>query len=258
MPEMPRTPENLPDPDGETPAGRDALFAALRSKPSRAQALVGLLLFVVGFGAATQVRSNEQDDQFAGLRQDDLVSAFDGLAASTERAENEIDRLTQTKEELQNSTTSRRAALEAARQQEAVLDILAGAVPTVGPGIRITITDEAGAVSDAVVLDLVQELRAIGAEAIEVNDRIRLIAQSSIEQGDAGITIDGELVEAPYVIDVIGEPETLEGSLDFPGGPVERVEKVSGTLVAEPLDEVQIESVVDVERPDFADPVDNQ
>lgn len=251
-------PDKTPGPEPTAPSGREALFAALRSKPSRAQVLVGILLFTVGFAAATQVRSTEQADEFSGLRQSDLIRAFDGLAASTERAENEIERLKRTKDELQNSTTSRQAALEAAREQEAVLNILAGAVPTVGPGIRVTITDPNGQVSDAVLLDLVQELRAIGAEAIEVNDRIRLVAQSSIEMGEAGITIDGELVEAPYVFDVIGEPETLAGSLDFPGGPVERVEKVGGTLVDEELDAVQIQSVVEVERPDFADPVDNQ
>lgn len=242
----------------EPPAGRDALLSALRSKPSRAQLVVGLLLFVVGFAAATQVRSNEQDDQFAGLRQADLIRAFDGLAASTERAENEIDRLTRTREELQNSTTSRQAALQAAREQEAVLRILAGTVQTTGPGIRVTITDPEGQVSAATLLDLVQELRATGAEAMEVNDRIRLVAQTAIEQTDAGIMLDGELVDAPYVLDVIGEPEALEGSLDFPGGPVERVEEAGGTLFAEQLDEILIESVVEVEEPDFADAIEEQ
>lgn len=254
----------MPEPDPTTdvpeepPAGRDALLAALRSRPSRAQVLVGLLLFTVGFAAATQVRSNEQDDRFAGLRQADLIRAFDGLAASTERAENEIDELTRTKEDLQDDSTSRRAALESARQQEAVLRILAGTVPTTGPGIRITIADPAGQVSAGTVLDLIQELRATGAEAMEFNDRIRLVAQTSIEESDAGILLDGELVEAPYVLDVIGEPEALEGSLDFPGGPMERVEEADGTLSSEPLDEVLIASVVELENPDFAEPQDEQ
>jgi len=265
MPESPENPQREPDVEPEVepgveaeekkpPSGRDALLAALKARPGRAQVLVGLLLFAVGFAAATQVRSNEQDDPYGGLRQDALIRVFDGLAGSQERAENEIERLTETKEDLQSSTSQRQAALELAQQEEAVLSILAGTVPTTGPGIRITITDSAGAVTADIILDLFQELRASGAEAMEFNDRVRVIAQTSLEQADGAISLDGVLVEAPYVIDVIGEPTTLEGSLDFPDGPIEQVDEAGGSLDSEQLDEVIIESVVDLEQPDFAEP----
>ena len=243
----------MPEPEKPT-SGRDALIAALKSRPGRAQVLVGLLLFAVGFAAATQVRANEQDDDYGGLRQSDLIRVFDGLAGSQQRAENEIDRLTETKEDLQSSTSQRRAALELAQQEESVLSILAGTAQTSGPGIRITITDTAGAVTADIILDLIQELRASGAESMEFNDRVRVIAQTAVEQGDGAISLDGVLVESPYVIDVIGEPTTLEGSLDFPDGPIEQVDEAGGTLDAEQLDEVLILSVVDLEQPDFAEP----
>jgi uncharacterized protein YlxW (UPF0749 family) len=251
---MPEQPENqTPEVPEKSPSGRDALLAALRSRPGRAQVLVGLLLFAVGFAAATQVRSNEQDDEYGGLRQSDLIRVFDGLAGSQQRAENEIDRLTGTKEDLQSSTSQRRAALELAQQEEAVLSILAGTAQATGPGIRITITDTAGAVTADIILDLVQELRASGAEAMEFNDRVRVIAQTAVEQADGGISLDGVLVESPYVIDVIGEPTTLEGSLDFPDGPIEQVDDAGGSLVAEQLDEVLVLSVVELDQPDFAE-----
>lgn len=262
MPEpTPASESTEPEPTADgAPAqtGRGALLDALRSRPGRAQVVVGTLLFAVGFAAATQVRSNEQDDQFSGLRQADLIRAFDGLAASTERAENEIERLTETKEELQSSTNARQAALDEARQLEATLSILAGTVPTTGPGIRITIEDPKGLVSAGTLLDMIQELRATGAEAMEFNDRVRIVAQTSIEETDRGIVLDGVLVEAPYVIDVVGEPVALEGSLDFVDGPIERVEKAEGTLDADQLDEVLIESVVEDASPDFAEPRDDE
>jgi len=248
---MPETPEPQPE---QGPSGRAALLGALKARPGRAQVLVGLLLFAVGFAAATQVRANEQDDDYGGLRQSDLIRVFDGLAGSQQRAENEIDRLTETKEDLQSSTSQRRAALELAQQEESVLSILAGTAQTTGPGIRITITDPAGSVTADIILDLIQELRASGAEAMEFNDRVRVIAQTSVEQEDGGISLDGVLVESPYVIDVIGEPTTLEGSLDFPDGPIEQGDEAGGTLDSEQLDEVLILSVVDLEQPDFAEP----
>lgn len=251
----------MPEPDdAPTPprSGRDALVAALKSRPSRAQLPVALLLFAVGFAAATQVRSNERDDQFASLRQNELIGAFDGLAGSTERAENEIEELTQTKEDLQNATSSREAALQAAREEQAVLAILAGAVPTTGPGIRVTINDPQGLVSANLILDLIQELRSSGAEAMEVNDRIRVIAQTSIEQTEDGIELDGQLLEAPYIIDAVGEPGALEGTLDFTDGPIDRVEEAQGTLESDQLDDVLIESVVDPDEGEFAEPQDER
>ena len=253
-PEPEAEPQSVEPPPAEVPAGRERLLAALRSGPSRGQALVGVLLLCLGFAAVTQVRVTEQDDEFAGLRQADLIRAFEGLAASTERAENEIARLEEIKDDLDDSTRGRRTALEEAREQEAVLRILAGTVPATGPGIRIRIDDEAGAVSAAIVLDLIQELRSSGAEAMEVNDRVRVIAQTAVEETADGIAVGGELVQPPYVIDVIGEQATLEGALPFPGGPIERVEEAGATLDAERRDEILIEAVVEDSAPDVATP----
>lgn len=247
-----------PEPEQPPPSGREALLAAFRSRPSRGQALVGALLFAVGFAAMTQVRSNEQADEYGSYRQADLVRAFDALAESSERAENDIDRLTRTREQLQDETTSRRAALEAAQQEAASLSILAGTVPVSGPGIRITITDGVGQVSADTILDLIQELRASGAEAMEFNDRLRIVVQTAIEQTEAGITLDDELIEAPYVIDVIGEPATMEGSLEFRNGPIDQVQDDQGTITSKQLEQVQIESVVDEPNPEFAEPREDQ
>lgn len=249
-------PPEVPGPEAHS--GRDLLLAGLRSRPSWGQGLVALLLFTVGFAAATQVRSNEQDDAYGSLRQAELVQIFDGLAEQTERAENDIDELTRTREQLQDETTSRQAALQVAQEETAQLSILAGTVPVAGPGITITITDDIGLVTADTILDLIQELRASGAEAMEFNDRIRVVAQTAIEQSSAGITLDGQLIEAPYVIDVIGEPATMEGSLDFAGGPIDQVEDDQGTITSVVHEEVVIEAVVEPPNPEFAEPRDEQ
>ncbi|MBD8869339.1 DUF881 domain-containing protein [Nocardioides donggukensis] len=253
MPDQPDQPDR-PDRPSEERSGRERLLAALRSGPSRAQAVVAVLLAMVGFAAMTQVQSTERDDDFTGLRQSDLIRVFDGLAASTERAENEIDRLTETRDDLRSSTESRQAALDLAREESATLSILAGTVPTTGPGIRMTITDERGEVDSETLLDIIQELRAAGAEAMEFNDRIRVVAQTSVEDIVTGISLDGQEVEPPYVIDVIGEPTTLAGSLDFPQGPRESVEDRGGTVSFEELDAVLIESTVEAVDQRFAEP----
>jgi uncharacterized protein YlxW (UPF0749 family) len=237
--------------------GPDLLRRTLLARPGRGQVVVTILLFVLGFAGATQVRSQEDDD-YSGLRQADLIRAFDGLSTSTDRAEKEIDRLKADRDDLKGSTSSRESAIDLAREERISLTILAGTVPVSGSGIRITIDDPDGQVSAGVILDMVQELRATGAEAMEFNDRVRVVAQTSFEETAAGIEVGGELVEAPYVIDVIGEPAALDGALDFPFGPVERVEDANGTLETVKLDEVLVESVAKVSQPGFAVPEDDR
>lgn len=255
-------PEHSPDTPGEeqpaTTSGRERLKAAFWGRPSRGQAVVALLLAAVGFAAMTQVQHNERDDDYTGLRQADLIRVFDGLSASSQRAENEIDRLTKLRNDLRDESSKREAALEQARQDADVYAILAGTAPATGQGVRITITDDEGRVDADTLLDAIQELRAAGAEVMEFNDRVRVVAQSAIEETSQGIELDGQVLEGPFVIDIIGEPNALAGALDFPDGPKEAVEEEGGTVTVEEFDEIEVTSVVNDVEGDFAEPRDDQ
>ena len=59
------------------------------------------------------------------------------------------------------------------------------------------------------MLDTVQEMRDAFAEAMQFNGQVRVVAQTSFEDGPGGIYVDGTLLEPPYVLDVIGDPHTL-------------------------------------------------
>ena len=160
-------------------------------KPTRGQAVVGVLLAVVGFASITQVRANEVDDTYAGYREQDLIDVLNGLAGTTQRAEAEIARLESTRQNLQSRTESRQAALAQAQERADTLAILAGLVPVTGPGIRITITEGDAPVDIDSMLDTVQELRAAFAEAMQINGKVRVVAQTSFEDAPAGSYVDG-------------------------------------------------------------------
>jgi uncharacterized protein YlxW (UPF0749 family) len=70
------------------------------------------------------------------------------------------------------------------------------------------------------VLDTIEELRSAGAEAMQVNGKVRLVAQSSVQSTPSGIEIDGVQLTSPYVFDVIGDPHTLHGALTLSDGPI--------------------------------------
>ncbi|GAA1479517.1 DUF881 domain-containing protein [Nocardioides aestuarii] len=250
-------PEQEPTPDERAQeGGRRRLLSALRT-PSRAQVVVGVLLAALGFAAVTQMRSYEVNDSYEGYREQALIDVLNGLAGSTQRAEAELQRLEETRSRLQSDTSAAQAAVEQARTEIDNLEVLAGTVPVTGPGIRITITEETGEVDIGSMLDTVQEMRAAFAEAMQVNGQVRVVASTSFEDGIGGIYVDGQLLEPPYVIDVIGDPATLHGGMTFPDGPNDQLRADGATVVVEELQSLDIESVVEPARPQFAQPGSN-
>jgi uncharacterized protein YlxW (UPF0749 family) len=253
---MPDTePRTTPQPAPDT--GRQRLVSAL-TKPTRAQVIVAVLLAVVGFAAVTQVRANEIDDTYAGLREQDLIDVLNGLAGTTQRAESELSRLEATRRDLQSDTDARQAALTQAQERADTLAIMAGLVPVTGPGIRVTVTEETAPVDVDTMLDTIQELRAAGAEAMQFNGKVRVVAQTSVEEGVGGIYVDGTLLSAPYVIDVIGEPHTLSGGMTFLEGPKAQFEEDGQSVEIDELQSLDIQSVVEPGQPEYAQPDGSQ
>lgn len=242
-----------PGPDQRPDPGRQRLLAAM-TRPSRAQVVVAVLLAIVGFAAVTQMRAYEVDDTYSAYSEQALIDVLNGLAGTSQRAQAEITRLERTRDELRSATSQRQAALDQARERADTLEILAGTVPVTGPGIRITIQENDGAVAVGSLLDTVQELRTAGAEAMQFNGEVRVIAQTSFEDGVGGITVDGILLSPPYVIDVIGEPSTLVGGMVFADGPKQQLEDDGASVDIMEFQTIDIESVVESTRPEFATP----
>ncbi len=252
---MPDDPDATP-PDAAGPVQdgpRQRIIAGLR-KPSRSQIVVGLLLGVLGFAAVTQVRVNETDDTFSALREQELIDILSALAGTRQRAEDEINNLEETRDELRDDSSRRRAALEQAQADVNELNVLAGLVPVTGPGIRITIVEETGRVTLSSLLDTIQELRTVGAEAMQLNGSIRIVAQTSFEETEGGFVVEGELVEGPYVLDVIGEPSVLAPALEFLLGPKAQLVEDGATVDVDELSSIDIEAVHEPEEPDFSAP----
>ena len=232
--------------------GRSRLWRAF-SSPTKGQVVVAMLLALVGFAGVTQVRSNQVDDTYAGLRQQDLIDVLNGLAGTTQRSEDEIQRLEATRDDLQSDTSARQAALGEARQQAQVLSILAGTVPVRGPGVTITIKEGDGQVEVGPFIDMVQALRTAGAEAMQINHEVRVVAQTSFEEGTGGLLVDGRLLEAPYTVDVIGPPDALVAALRFPDGPQDQFAEDDGAeLTFKDVSSVDVETVRDPVDADVA------
>lgn len=72
------------------------------------------------------------------------------------------------------------------------------------------------------LVDMVNELKNAGAEAIAIND-IRYTNMSSIEMEKNSIVVDTQRITRPYIIRAIGNPDTINSSLIRPGGTIELI-----------------------------------
>jgi uncharacterized protein YlxW (UPF0749 family) len=238
-----------PDPRTAVDRLRDALL-----HPSRGQLAVAVLLGALMFAAVTQVRLYNTDNAYSGLRQSDLVQALNGLDAAQTRAQSEIAQLQRTRNSLRSSTEQRATALDQAHQELTALGILAGTLPARGPGVEIVVQDPHGRYRVNQLLDGIEELRDAGAEAIEINHEVRVVAQTSFEDGQGGVIVDGRLLTAPYTLDVIGDPDTLAKALDFPGGFKDEVALDKGTTTVTKKQDLDVEVVRAATQPQFAQP----
>jgi uncharacterized protein YlxW (UPF0749 family) len=184
----------------------------------RGQLVIAVLLGSLGFAAVTQVRTNNDDTNYSAYREQDLVDLLGALDTASQQKQNQINQFEQQKQTLQQGTNDRQAALAQATKATNDLKILAGTVPAQGPGIVVTIADGANKVDVTSMLDLIEELRTAGAEAMSIN-QVRVVADSAVDRTDAGITVDGVQLRAPYVLTAIGDATTLNGAVTFARGP---------------------------------------
>lgn len=225
-------------------------------RPGPGQVLMAMALALLGFLMVAQVHQRSGGDSYAGMRRSDLVQLLDQLTAEQGRLAQEANQLERTQQQLASGADARRVAEREKSRRVAELGILNGTLPAVGPGVRIVISDPGQALSPEIVLDAVEELRDAGAEAIEVNDSQRVVAQTWFGSRDGSLLVNGSPVRTPLVLDVIGDPHALEEGARFRGGLVSQVqaEAVGGQVHIQRLDEVRIDALHTPSTPQFARP----
>ncbi|MFJ9845753.1 DUF881 domain-containing protein [Kitasatospora sp. NPDC101155] len=241
---------------GDRTAGRRRLKAALwPPRLSRGQLVVALLLFSLGLALAIQVRStNDHHNQLRGARQEDLVRILDELDSRQQRLQQEKAELEQSLAKLENSSNQAKEAQEQTRKKMTELGVLAGTVKATGPGIVLTVDDPQGQVKADMLLDTLQELRAAGAEAIQIND-VRVVVNTYFtDLSGGGVQIDGKKVAPPYRFTVVGNPQDLTPALNIPGGVVRTLESHQARATITQQQKVVVDALVDPKTPQYAKP----
>lgn len=233
-------------------SGRRRLLTGLTGRPGRGQVIGAVLVALLGFAATVQIRLTHSSDAFAGQGRQDLVVLLDSLSGATERVQQQINDLQSSKAELQSASQRRAAAIAGERERVSTLGILAGTIGATGPGVTVTIQDPTRSVTAATILNGIEELRDAGAEAIEVDDKARVVASTAITESGHTIRVDGKPVAPPYVIDAIGSAHTLSEAVVFPGGLSDEVTSLGGRVAVQEKPTVKVTSLHPANPPQYA------
>lgn len=219
----------------------------LRSRGAGALVVVAVAA-VVGFLLIGQVEGPQRPaTPLAAETEGDLARILAGLNSEADALQAEIADLKVQLNDLRRASESDAAAAQAVIDQLRSLQVLSGTVPVAGPGVAVTVHDPNGVVTFDALIDVVQELRDAGAEAVEVNGR-RVGVASSFSERSGAIVLDGAALIPPYRIEAIGQPATLEGGLKIPGGAVDSMRALKGVRI-------QVERQARLTLPALAEPI---
>jgi len=244
-----------PDAPQAPPAGRSLrdLGNALM-RPSASQILLAAVLLVFGIGVGTQITTKAADDPYATARRADLIQLLDTANTETSRLESEIEQLKSTRDKLQSGVDSAKVAQQEAQNRLDNLAILNGTVGATGPGVRVVIYDPAQKVTASTLLDAIEEFRDAGAEVIEINDSIRVVASTWFSSAGGSLVADNVAISLPIVIDVIGDGHALEEAARFRGGLVSQVQQLGGSVTITQQTNVTITAIRQLPQNHYARP----
>lgn len=178
-----------------------------------AMTLVTLLL---GFLVVVQLRSQSAEEGLGNLSVQDLTILVANLNTRNGQLSAEIAALDRQRASLAGAVDRGGTTAGQIRADLSRIQAWAGTLPVAGPGITVSV---AGPVTPDAVGRLLNELRNAGAEAIAVGT-VRVVTGVAVGGEDGAVRIGGIATENPITIHVVGQPETMTGSLTRIGGPI--------------------------------------
>jgi uncharacterized protein YlxW (UPF0749 family) len=219
--------------------------------PARIQSRAALaaVALLIGFLLAVQATRDPGLSRLADESPEDLTRILADLSEEADELTRQVAALRVRLSRYRSSARTDELAVRDARETLADLQVLSGVVAVEGPGVTITVEDPGGQVEWDALLDLIQELRDAGAEAIAVGET-RVVASTWFGPSDRGIALAGEGLSPPYEISAIGPAEELASAINLPGGPLTVID-------ARPEVEIRVRTSDDLllpaasEEPDF-------
>ncbi|WP_303799364.1 DUF881 domain-containing protein [Alicyclobacillus macrosporangiidus] len=175
-----------------------------------------------------------------------MVAQLDALKQANAQAQKELADITSKLSVYEKQSAGSDGSLKQLQQMLQDERILAGLTAVTGPGVSVTLMDgvaKGGDVSQYLTHDwdirsVINELFTAGAEAVSING-YRVVATSGVFCTGPVVRVNDHRIGAPFVIQAIGDPQTLKSALTQQGGVLDALRQ-RGVNVSDP----QIQQVI--------------
>ncbi|MDR3645059.1 MAG: DUF881 domain-containing protein [Clostridia bacterium] len=185
------------------------------------------ICFLLGFGLTLQIKSvykNKSvvvDTEMA--RADQLQKTINDQKDQNDALVKQVQSLQKTVSDYRDQAAKSGDADKTLNDQLTNAEILAGISAVQGPGVTITMNDSkvsassgtdasAFVIHDIDILQVLNELRDAGAEALSLNGE-RILATSEVRCAGNVVSVNDNRYAAPFIISAIGKPDQLKSAL---------------------------------------------
>lgn len=214
-----------------------------KSKIKTKQTLILLIAFVLGIFIAIYLKSMDSDNVYISLEEKRL------LESEINNKKVEISNLKKRKEEYEKSLKAYKEVIknenksieELMNEELDYLKVISGYSSIVGSGVVITIKDSERELSsgetpndllvhDIDILRILNDLKKAGAKGIAINGE-RVLPTSEIKCSGATITVNKTTYGQPFIIEAIGDTESLMASINAPQSYASLLRSVYGIYI---------------------------
>lgn len=190
-------------------------------KSRSAQLSLTIICFFLGLLLVAQFRAQRvTGNSLLPPSNADRLVIISSLVQNNARLREEMEALEEQLNEYQQVTG--RTVLESLVLELNKVRIINGLVEVSGPGVEVSLDGPIGVLD---MQDLINELRNAGAEALTINGE-RLTLYSAIASPENGVmAVNGTRLSRPYVLQTIGDPETMKTALLRRGGLIAVLER---------------------------------
>ncbi|NLT30431.1 MAG: DUF881 domain-containing protein [Propionibacterium sp.] len=191
----------------------DYARAAARPRRPRARVLMLVAMLIAGALFAVAAVQTTNTRPLIAAEREELIRHIEAARGRQNELQADVERVDAEVVRLQSEAINQEGDLEDLRLELERLEASASGVAVRGPGVVLTVDDAPGAdvnqrVVDTDLQQLVNGLWVSGAEAISINGH-RLSTLTAIRGAGESITVDYRSLTRPYVVEAIGDPNTL-------------------------------------------------
>ncbi|MCH4208563.1 DUF881 domain-containing protein [Bifidobacterium sp.] len=201
--------------------------------PIRARMTTSILIVILcaflGFGYAIQL--NNPTSSYETMSEEELTRLLSETSTQVQSLEQRKGELTSQLNSLKAAANKQQEAERIAKENEQTSGILSGRLPAAGEGVIISISQGSKDRIDAsTMFQLIEELRNAGVEVMAINN-VRVVTSTYVSDTEDGLECDGQILDPPYTVKAIGDPQNLQNAVNIAGGVGSRLKVKFGANV---------------------------